>query len=277
MHALLSSDERAATSLPPTFTEMAHEMDRQLPRWMRRSHPLIRHELGEYWRLMSVDTAQLLRLYLAQVGVVALTAVFPFLLMLLVPVVIVSIILLPPAAVLFFRSIVRIAMRAASSLAADRQANRFDLKRATPFSMAEILLSKATAAAWREIENIGLVWVAVATLSLPVLIIQYDTQLGLEEQPLLIGLAVAIVRLPLEAAMAGGIGLLVGATTKARTPATVIAACIIGGYFLAINALRLLPMTTPVRLAVELALPVLAPALIAVVCWRLSTLVLDRA
>jgi hypothetical protein len=241
------------------------EIDRRLPEWARRSNPIVRRQLGVFWKLMIIDFDLIGRWYLFNAALVGLSLLIPFLFMLLMPAAVVSLVALPALLVLYALSLGRIATAAAASMADERAKGSLDLLRVCPRPLREILFSKAAASVWRQVENLGLVLTGVAALSLPVLVIQYDWLFPSMEQPLamraamLLALAAALVRIPLETALIASIGVAAGCFTRHRIAAMLAAVLLGAAYFGFINLARLLAVEPVVRLMLDTLLPVLAP------------------
>jgi hypothetical protein len=250
------------------------EIDRRLPEWARRSNPIVRRQLGAFWKLMTVDYDFIGRLYLFNAALVGLSLLVPFLFMLLMPAAVVSLVGLPVLLGLYVLSLGRVATGAAASMADERSKGSLDLLRVCPRPLREILFSKASASVWRQIENLGLIITGVAAVSMPVFVIQYDWLFPMMEQPvimraaMLLGLASAILRIPLETALIASIGVAVGCFTRHRIAAMLAALLLGAAYFGLINMVRLLPVSPPVRLMLDTALPLLAPLpLMALAYW----------
>jgi hypothetical protein len=241
------------------------EIDRRLPEWARRGNPIVRRQLGVFWKLMTIDFDVIGRWYMLSVALVGLSLLVPFLFMLLMPAAVVSLVALPALLVLYALSLGRIATAAAASMADERARGSLDLLRVCPRPLREILFSKAAASVWRQIENLGLVLTGVAALSLPVLVIQYDWLFPSMEQPIvmraamLLALAAALVRIPLETALIASIGVAAGSFTRHRIAAMLAALLLAAAYFGFINLVRLLAVEPAVRLMLDTLLPVLAP------------------
>lgn len=250
-------------------------MDAGLPRWARRSHPMVRRQLGQYWKLMPVDVRQIVRIIAIQWVLLAAALALPGLISVIMPVSIVSLVILPAALALHVRTLGRVAVRAASSMVSEREDDALELLRVTPLSLQEIIDGKAAAAVWREVEDIALVLLGLATSALPLALVLWDSWLDLSAQPLAAVLAagtmliVGVLRVPLEALAAAGIGLAVGASARSRTAGRLLAVIGLGVFLAAVNLPRLLPWPPLPRVLVELALPLVAPALVALLCVRL--------
>ncbi len=274
------------TLLEQTAQRVMHrqtdDLDRRLPEWARRSNPVVRRELGVYWKLMTIDFDLIGRLYLINLGIILLSLLVPFLFMLFMPVAIVSFVVLPALAIVYVLALGRIAAASAASMADERNHGSLDLLRVCPRPLREILYSKASAAMWRQIENLGLVLTGVAALSLPLLVIHYDWLFLDQSQPVImrLGLALAlassIARIPLEAALVASIGVAAGSFTRYRI-AAMLAAILLGvAYFTAINGVRLLAGDPATRFLLDLALPLLAPLPLIVLCFRVAARRVER-
>jgi len=252
------------------------DLDRRLPEWARRSNPIVRRELGVFWKLMTIDVDLIGRLYLVNLAIIVMSLLVPFLFMLFMPVAIVSFVVLPALAIVYIFALGKIAAAAAASMADERNHGSLDLLRVCPRPLREILYSKASGAAWRQVENIGLVLTGVAALSLPLLIIHYDWLFLAQDQPIVmrlglaLALASAIARIPLEAALLASIGIMAGSFTRYRIAAMLTAILLGVAYFAAINGVRLLSSEPVIRLFLDLALPLLAPLPLILFCFRVA-------
>jgi hypothetical protein len=258
------------------------EIDRRLPPWARRSNPIIRRHLGLYWKTILPETGLLVRLALIQVVFLGLTLVAPFLFDLALPTITASILLFPFAIYLYGQSLFSIGMAASLSLADEVRGDTLNLLRVTPFSLEAILASKIAAAIWRQIENLGLLMIAAALLSLPLLISQYAVLFPLDDYPyisrvaMMLGLVVSLLRMAVEPFMVGAVGVLLGAVFPWRAWAVVSTTVLWGAYFLLLNLLRFVPMDWPLRFAVDFVLPLALPLFITWLCLRVTLAVLRR-
>lgn len=272
-------DAAAATRL---IRPQAEAIDRGLPEWARRTNPIVRRELGVYWKTSTLDVSFVVRVYALQALYVLLSLFMPFLFTMMMPTVTVSLVLLPIGLVMHAQTVFSSSMSAAASVAGERRNNSFDLLRACPRPLHHILYSKVATVLWRNAENLITVIIGTALLSLPLLVIQYDIMISAVEQPvlmrvsLLAGLAASILRVPLEAAMAGAVGVMAGAAARTHYAATATGALLVGAYFMFINGIRMIALPLPLRLTVEIALPVLLPLLITFGAFRLAIFFLER-
>jgi hypothetical protein len=106
--------DAAAIRVKQTFT---NEIDANLPLWARRTNPIVRRDLGSYWKTLTPDMTLVLKVYLVQVGLVLLSFVFPVLFVLLMPTVTVTLVLLPVGLVLYAQILYGIGAAAATSVA----------------------------------------------------------------------------------------------------------------------------------------------------------------
>lgn len=270
------------TAAPRVTSFEVREVDRSLPEWARRSNPIVRRHLGEYWKTMSLDALLVLRIFIGNCIFVLLSLPMPFLLTLVMPTVMVSLVLLPIGFIMYAQSLLLIGTVAAVLVADERRNRSLDLLRACPRPLQQVIYSKIAAAVWRQLENLSLIITAAALLSLPLLVIQYDMLISMSQQAILmrlalvLALAASVIRIFLEVVLIGSIGALVGAATPLRAPAILTTTLLTGAYFALINLVRLLDVELAMRLFIEIALPLLLPLLLIPICLRLTVYLLTR-
>lgn len=265
------------------MTERGKDIDSRLPAWARRTNPLVRRELGSAWRTMLPEIDFMRQAFFVQTILIALTLPFPFIIELALPTVTAAIILLPFALVIYTRLLVLVGSAGARAMTNELQNDTLNVLRSTPFSLREIIFSKAAAAMWRQVEDLGLLMLGVALLSTPLLISHYGTIWSLNEYPLvtraafILGLGVSIVRMVLEPFMIAMIGVLMGAALRTRPAAT--AATIIVGvfYFMFLNLARLINMAWPLRFILDFVLPLVLPIAIMWLVVRVIDHLIERA
>src|SRR5687768_12417195 len=76
-------------------------IDHSLPSWARRNNPIVRRQLGIYWKTLPLELGMWVKLLLFQAGSVLLAIPFPVLYSLIMPVVTVSVLLLPMVFMLY--------------------------------------------------------------------------------------------------------------------------------------------------------------------------------
>jgi hypothetical protein len=259
-----SPDVRLITSIERNPVEL----DTRLPKWARRSNPIIRRHLGMYWKTILPEVGFLVKLVLLQTGLILLTLPLPFLFDLAVPTITAAYMLFPCAAYLYGQILLSVAYASSVSVSDETRNDTLSLLRLTPIDLNTILSSKIAAAIWRQVDNLGLLVIAAGLFSLPILISQYATLWPLEQYPVLarvamiLGLVVSLLRLALEPFMIGAVGVMAGAGLKERYPAAMTTIIITFFYFLFINLPRFLPLSWPLRLVVDLLLPVVLPLVI---------------
>ncbi len=256
------------------------DIDTGLPYWARRSNPLVRRELGAAWRTMLPEVAFLRQAFIVQTILIALTLPFPFLIELALPTVTAAIILLPFALIVYARVLVIVSSSGARAMTNELQNDTLNLLRTTPYTLREIIFSKAAAAMWRQIEDLGLLMVGVALLSTPLLISYYGTLWPLDQNPILarvaiiLGLGISIIRMLLEPFMVAMIGVLMGTALRTRSAGTTGTLIVSGFYFLFINLARLIHLSWPMRFIIDFVLPLTLPVLImGLVVWLTSRLI----
>lgn len=258
------------------------DIDRNLPAWARRTNPVVRRDLGAYWKTLTPDLMLVLRAYLVQVGLVLVSFIFPVIFVLLMPTVTVTLVLLPVGLVLYAQILYAIGSAAATSVVKERRNATLDLLLLIPHPTLHTLFSKTAAAVWRQTENLSLVLMGAATVSLPLLIIQYDVVISFADNPalmrlsLILALGTAIVRVMIEPVMIGALGVLAGAAIPSRIPAIITTVGVGGAYFALINLARLAPLDTAGHLLVEIVLPVVLPLLITTAAFRAAASLLTR-
>jgi hypothetical protein len=225
---------------------------------------------------------QVLRVYLIQVGLILLSFVFPVIFIILMPTVTVTLVLLPVGLVLYAQVLYGIGAATATSVARERSHTTLDLLLLIPQPTMHTLFSKVAASIWRQTENLSLIIMGTAMVSLPLLIIQYDIFLSFEENPavmrfgLILALGMTILRVLIEPVMIGAIGALAGAAVSSRIPAIIASVGVGGAYFALINLARMAPLDAGGRLFVEIVLPVVLPLLITVVAFRAAAFLILR-
>ena len=256
------------------------DIDTGLPYWARRSNPIVRRELGAAWRTMLPEVGFLRQAFIVQTILIALTLPFPFLIELALPTVTAAIILLPFAMIVYARVLVIVSSSGARSITNELQNDTLNVLRTTPYTLNEIIFSKAAAAMWRQVEDLGLLMVGVALLSTPLLISYYGTLWPLDQNPLLsrvaiiLGLGISIIRMLLEPFMVAMIGVLMGTALKTRSAGTMGTLIVSGFYFLFLNLARLVNLSWPMRFVVDFVLPLALPILImGLVVWLTRRLI----
>ncbi len=258
------------------------EIDKALPRWARRSHPIARRHLGAYWKTFTPDLTALGELTLLLCVIIGVTVIIPIMFMLIVPTVTVSLVMLPIGGYLYARTLANVARFASAAVNSEQRNNTLSLLRAAPLPFREVLLSKGAASIWRYIEDLNLVVLLNLMTSIPLLLILYHALLHNIANPLIVGVVVMValivftVRLFLETMMTAALGMLMGAVNNTRSAAFVSTLLLILAYFGLINAARMIPLGVGYTLLIELLIPALLPIGITLVSLRLTRWLLER-
>jgi hypothetical protein len=251
-------------------------LDKNLPVWARRAHPILRQQLGVFWRAITPDLSLPLRLFLYQCVAVLLTFAMPGLFALLLPIVAVPVVLLPAVLYFYLETLVRIGAEAAARIADARRSGHLELLRTTPLSLYEILAAKGSASIWRQIELLEILLFAAALLSLPVVILQHVNLYPPLLYPvpvrvmMILGFAVSLLRVLIEPVMLAALGVLMGTLIQQRITAMLATGALAFAYFVLINLPRLLPLDVPQRFVIEMLLPLVLPAIISFAALRLA-------
>jgi hypothetical protein len=257
-------------------------LDKNLPVWARRAHPILRQQLGVFWRAITPDLSLPLRLFLYQCVAVLLTFAMPGLFALLLPIVAVPVVLLPAVLYFYLETLLRIGAEAASRIAEARRSGHLELLRTTPLSLYEILAAKGAAAVWRQIELLEILLFAAALLSLPVVILQHVNLYSPLLYPvpvrvmMILGFAVSLLRILIEPVMLAALGVLMGTLIQQRITAMLATGALAFAYFVLINLPRLLPLDVPQRFVIEMLLPLVLPAIISFAALRLAVWRIER-
>jgi ABC-type Na+ efflux pump permease subunit len=190
--------------------------------------------------------------------------------------------LLPIAAVMYVQVLYNVGALAAAAVVSEKRNGTLDTLRATPRPLHHILLSKLSAAVWRQVEDLNIILMAVALLSLPVLVIQYGLLFSAVDNPTMtglvsiVGLFAVVLRVLVEPIMVGALGVLMGAVNPNRLTSVGSTTLLTVGYFIAINLPRLMTTDWVGRVVFDLALPVAVPLVITLGCLRLASALLAR-
>lgn len=277
-----SSVSSASSTRPSFWGDFTPSVDRHLPEWARRSNPIVRRHLGIHWKVLPLEADLLLRLWLIQASLLAISALIPIILPLLFTLLPVALVMLPFVFFGYVRALIGVGSFTVRMIVDEQHNNTLALLRTTPVSLRHILYSKAAAGVWRQIEDLGLLLMAAVLLTLPVIGLQYagywpfDGGGIFSRLALLFGLTASAVRLLLEPLMIAACAIAIGAITPSRTPALIALMGMGFFYFLLINLPRLLPLGLEARLLVEFALPLIAPLAITFAAFRLAEYVLRR-
>jgi hypothetical protein len=265
--------------------EMARDMsyiDPNLPRWARRSHPVVKRYLGTHWRVIPPQAEPVMQWYIIQAVTVIATIPFPFLFTIIIPLVLVSLAVLPIALFYYGRALFEIAAESAKTMSSEVENSTLQLLLATPMNVREVLLSKISGVVWMQSEMLSLILVVAGLTQLPTLMMLYIHRYPLETVGvtahvfMLLALASSVVRIPIEMFAVAMVGQVVGLKTRGRNTAAASAASLVAFYFILINMPRLLHVSLPFMLIVEIIMPVVLPLVIILMGLRLIEREIER-
>jgi len=218
--------------------------------------------------VLPLEVDLLIRLLLIQGVLVALSIPMWFILPLLFTLLPVALVILPFVFVAYARLLIAVGSFTVRMIVDEQHHQTLALLRTTPMSLRHILYSKAAAGVWRQVEDLGLIVMGVALLTLPIIGLQYATYWPLEEVNVVSRLAIyggllaSVVRVFLEPVMLAACAVAVGSIVPYRTPALLSVVGLGFFYFLFINLPRLLPLTPEVRILLEFVVPVVLPVIV---------------
>lgn len=269
-------------SKTPFWGDFTPSVDRHLPAWARRSNPVVRRHLGIHWKVLPLEVDLLTRVLLIQIAIIAISIPVPILLPLLFTMLPVSLVLLPFVLAAYARLLLQVGSFTVRMIVDEQNNNTLALLRTTPMSLRHILYSKAAAGVWRTVEDLGLIIMGAALLTLPVIGLQYAAYWPLDEVnvisrvALALGLLTSVARLFVEPVMIASFAIVVGTIVPSRTPALLSLAGLGFFYFLLINLPRALMMPPELRMLLEFVLPIVLPLVLSMVAFRLAETVLRR-
>lgn len=269
-------------SKTPFWGDFTPSVDRHLPAWARRSNPVVRRHLGIHWKVLPLEVDLLTRVLLIQIAIIAISIPVPILLPLLFTMLPVSLVLLPFVLAAYARLLLQVGSFTVRMIVDEQNNNTLALLRTTPMSLRHILYSKAAVGVWRTVEDLGLIIMGAALLTLPVIGLQYAAYWPLDEVnvisrvALALGLLTSVARLFVEPVMIASFAIVVGTIVPSRTPALLSLAGLGFFYFLLINLPRALMMPPELRMLLEFVLPIVLPLVLSMVAFRLAETVLRR-
>jgi hypothetical protein len=286
MHTLPTAD----INTPPTTDQPSRSaiitgrhlvIDQNLPTWARRSNPIVKRELGQYWKRLFPNLSLVARVIGVQALLILLLPV-GFLMTITLPIAVVSVMVIPVAAFLYGRTVVGVISTAAGAMVGAQNNYTLDLLRVSLVPLDHILLGKVAASLWRQMDDIDLILLAAMIGGVPMLTVYYFAPLGVEEVTLgvrvlaLLGVAVLPARVLLEPFMLGAVAVAMGTVSSTRAGA-VVTVTALGVFYYAITLLPYAArLPNGMMLLVTVVLPILLPTLIATgaiqfAMWRVHT------
>jgi len=261
----------------------SYHIDNSLPTWARRSHPIVRRQLGLYWRVLTPQVGWIFRWYLIQAGVILVTILFPALLTPILMLILASMMLLPYVIVTYFKLLGQIIADSVTSITNEMKNDTIKLLRITPIAPHEIVLSKAAAAFWRRMEDIDIVVTMWLFLGTPVVLLFQVLAWGPEEygglpQILTVfAMFTTLVRFPLEAFMVSMLGMMMGTAARSRSVGIIGTGSLTFFYFLLTVMPRFIAdLSLPVWIGLEIILPIALPIVIIMISTLMTVAMLTR-
>ena len=257
-------------------------LDDNLPFWARRSNPIIRRQLGVYWRVLIPEMDNIMRWLVVQSLMLLVTIQFPALLTPILMLVLASFMLMPFAFVMYARVIANVVVDSVTSITREFRDETLLLLRMTPIPLEQILLSKVAATLWRRMETVDNILALAVALGTPLILLSQilyippDEHFGLTQAVTIIIMFTSILRLPLEIFMVGMLGTAIGTAARFRPPAIIATGTVVFFYFLLLNLPRFISLSMPMRLFVEVVLPVALPLVIIYGCLRFTIYIIQR-
>lgn len=267
-----------ATPPPLPMRPTQNRTDPDLPVWARRSNPIVRRELGMYWKRLFPNMALLGRLLLAQTVIGVLFP--PLLLMnLLYPVAAVGAMVSPLLVFFYARVILTAVTRSAGAMSDAHTQYTIDLLRVSMLSTQDIVLGKAAASLWHRMESLEAVLWGASVGGLTVTTFYYFANLPADAHtwPLrLLALASMwgfALRVLLDPLMLAVVGVAVGTVIHTRSQAVAVTlAGAIAHYAFTAIVVTWWPMPLwaawIVRVVLPLAVPIAITALSATLACR---------
>lgn len=250
---------------------LAHEVpdiDQGLPMWARRTNPIVRRQLGMYWRVFPPQAEPIAKWVGILSLVVLATIPYPLLFVIILTFLLAALAMLPYAFVVYGKALLQIVGDAVISIVDEYKNETLTLLRTTPLSTTEIVLSKIAASVWRRMDELDQVLSFGLALGMPAIMMFYLGTWPPNEVPYvaqimtIMTFASSLLRLPLEMFMVASLGMMLGAGTHVRSSAFLATAVVVFFYFLLINLARLLDLNWPLQLFVDAVLPIILPIVI---------------
>lgn len=273
---------KAQTVIARRIAREIPDIDEQLPNWARRNNPIVRRQLGIYWRVFPPQPGPVLKWLAIQSGLLLLTILYPVLFVMILTFLLAAITILPYAFWLYVQALGHVANESTSAMADEFRNETLTLLRTTPFSAREIILSKIAASVWRRMDDLDYVISLALVLGMPAIALFYLTTWPPNEVPVvaqgltIIMMASSLIRLPLEMFMVASVGTMMGAAVHNRSTALLSTLTLVFFYFLLINLARLLTLSWPMQLIVDSVLPILFPIVISWLAVRLTLHLVTR-
>lgn len=264
---------------------IAHEVpdiDANLPKWAQRKNPIILRQLGAHWRVFLPQLGPLIRVFLLQAFIVLMSIQFGWMYIIILTFLIPVLVALPFVVGLYVQTLGRTINYAATGMSEEYEHDTLRLLRTTPFSTQEIVLSKISAAAWRQAEDMEQLLAYLSIIAVPPLMAIYlalwppEEIQGINQLLTLVTFASLLIRLPLEIFMVSALGTMLGATIRFRSTAYLATAVLVFFYYLLLFLARFVGMPWPTQMIVDAIVPLVLPVIIAYGAMRLTVIQIER-
>lgn len=227
----------------PTISQVITQrdvvIDKNLPTWARRSNPVVRRELGVFWKRLFPNLSRLVKLLGIQAVFVMLMPL-GFLITFTLPVAVISIVIVPVALFLYGRVIVSVVHGTGGAMVAARNQHTLDLLRVSMLSLRHIILGKIAANLWKRMEDIDTILLGIMLCGMPALAAYHVAPLRADEVTLgirmlvVLGMAVLPIRLLVEPFMAGALAVAIGSVVPTRAGAVVTTLALMVFYYVCV-------------------------------------------
>lgn len=244
-------------------------MDANLPMWARRSNPIVRRELGFYWKRIFPNVGLIVRALIAQSLILLIVPPF-FLMNLLYPMAVVGFLLIPLLMFLYGRVLIVSLLSAASAMSTAHANHTIDLLRVSLIPLRHIVLGKASASLWRRMEDLDLVMMISTAMALTLTLFSHFANIRPDDIDWTLRLLSIVtmwvlpLRLMLEPFMLAVLGVAFGTAFHMRS--TAVTATFSASLFYYV--LMLLPfsfgLTLMWRVVFQVVLPVIIPLVVIV-------------
>lgn len=208
-----------------------------LPYWTRSSNPIVRRHLGLYWRTLPPEMRLPTLLLAGWSALLLVDALLGNALQFALILLVVSLVFLPVLWLGYAHILLTIAINASDAMQQEHRNNTLTLLRATPMSLAQILLGKVASACWRRMDDWVLLSMGVALTTAPLLFMNIATMWQLSGSPIVTAIAVigllvvSLLRIMIEPFFVGMVGVFIGAIVPQRNWAISLSVLFSGAYF----------------------------------------------
>lgn len=241
-------------------------LDKSLPLWARRSNPIIRRQLGAYWRVFPPEIRPIVTWVIFYAIFLGLTLTGSDLIYIMfVPFALVSMIVFPAVLYVYARTLSLIASDSAEAMVTEYTHDSLTLLRTTPFTGTEIILSKISGAIWRRMDDLQDTTSYTRTLGGMAILGFYIIQFSPANHPnvaqflALPMLIASLMRVPLEMVMVACVATMLGAYTKSKSSAVTATLIFLFFYFLLLILLRFVGWGWALQWVIDALIPVLLP------------------